>query len=261
MNENVMKFIELELEKDPGVSNATLFEGAKLVDRTIGDLNPRQFHAKYPLQVKRRLAGFPSGSKGRLSASAPARPKVARPPRAPKGGGGTDPVMAYVTRVLKRNPDVKNAELFAGACEIDASVADLSPRQFHAKYPLQVKRRVLIERASKAAAATPKPAPAAPTPAPAAPKPAPEAPKPAPEAPKPVAEAPAPKPAPEAPRAVAEPAPAAAPAMGSADTAAIRRLLLKLAGELAGAETQAETIAVVARLDGYVDDIVTAARS
>ncbi len=225
MNEHVMKFIEKELARDPGVSNATLFEGAKLIDKAIGKLNPRQFHAKYPLQVKRRLGGAGSGR----AAPARARAKAARRPRVSTGDAGAA-VLAYVTRVLKRNPEVKNAELFKGACEIDASVADLSARQFHAKYPLQVKRRL-------ATAAAPAPAAPAPAPAPAAP-------------------------------AVAEPAPPTAtapaaevPSMGDGDAAAVRGLLFSLARELANAGTQAETIEVMVRLDGYVDDIMQAARN
>ncbi len=227
MNEHVMKFIEKELARDPGVSNATLFEGAKLIDKAIGKLNPRQFHAKYPLQVKRRLGGAGSGR----AAPARARAKAARRPRVSTGDAGAA-VLAYVTRVLKRNPEVKNAELFKGACEIDASVAELSARQFHAKYPLQVKRRMATAAA-----------------------------------PAPVAPAPAPAPAPAAP-AVAEPAPPTAtapaaevPSMGDGDAAAVRGLLFNLARELANAGTQAETIEVMVRLDGYVDDIMQAARN
>ncbi|WP_419937301.1 hypothetical protein [Candidatus Palauibacter sp.] len=219
MNEHVMRFIEKELARDPGVSNATLFEGAKLIDKAIADLNPRQFHAKYPLQVKRRLGGAGSGR----AAPARARAKPARRPRVSTGDAGAA-VLAYVTRVLKRNPEVKNAELFKGACEIDASVADLSARQFHAKYPLQVKRRL---------AATEAPKPAAPAPKPAAPA---------------VAEPP-PPPAPEV------------PSIGDGDAAAVRGLLFSLARELANAGTQAETIEVMVRLDGYVDDIMQAARN
>ncbi|WP_420441233.1 hypothetical protein [Candidatus Palauibacter sp.] len=219
MNEHVMQFIEMELTKDPGVSNATLFEGAKLIDKTIADLNPRQFHAKYPLQVKRRLGGIGSGR----ATPTRTRARAARRPRASTGDAGAA-VLAYVARVLKRNPEVKNAELFKGACEIDASVAELSARQFHAKYPLQVKRRL---------AATEAPKPAAPAPAPAAPA---------------VAEPP-PPPAPEV------------PSIGDGDAAAVRGLLFSLARELANAGTQAETIEVIVRLDGYVDDIMQAARN
>lgn len=224
MSDNVMTFIEMELKKDPGVSNATLFEGAKLIDKTIGKLNARQFHAKYPLQVKRRLG---AGS------AAPARPKAKAAPvrakakaarsRASTADAGAA-VLEYVTRMLGENPGVSNAELFKGACEIDASVADLAPRQFHAKYPLQVKRRL-------AAAAAEAEAPVAPAAAPPPPPPPP---------PPPAAEA---------------------PAMGDGDAAAVRGMLLNLARELANAGTQAETIEVMARLDGYVDDIMQAARS
>ncbi len=249
MNEHVMEFIISELTKDPRVSNATLFEGAKLIDKTIGELNPRQFHAKYPLQIKRRLAEAGAGS----AVPVPARARAARRPRAPRGGAPRGDagaaVLAYVTRVLKRNPGVKNAELFKGACEIDASVAQLSPRQFHAKYPLQVKRRLAP------AAEAPRPvAPAVAEPAPAV------APPPAPAVAPPPAPAAAPPPAPAA--ASPTPAPAAkVPAIGAGDAAAIRGLLLSLARDLANAETQAETIEVITRLDGYVDDIMRAARS
>lgn len=227
MNENVMKFIEMELEKDPGVSNPTLFEGAKLIDKSIGKLTARQFHAKYPLQVKRRLGAAGAGSsvrarpRKRTRAKTRARAKAAKPRSSASAG---DAVLAYVTRTLKRNPGVANADLFAGACKIDASVADLSPRQFHAKYPLQVKRRL--------AAGTPRPA-ARPTPAP-----------------------PADVATPPAPAAAVE-----APAVGDGDPEAVRRMLIDLARELATADTQAETIEVMARLDVYVNDIMRAARS
>lgn len=47
---------------------------------------------------------------------------------------------------------------------------------------------------------------------------------------------------------------------GAGDPAAVRGLLLDLARELANAENQAETIAVVVRLDDYVADIMKAAQ-
>ncbi|MYG18348.1 MAG: hypothetical protein F4208_01975, partial [Gemmatimonadales bacterium] len=86
-----------------------------------------------------------------------------------------------------------------------------------------------------------------------APKPAPKPRKPAARPRKPAAPAVA---APAPPPAVAE-----VPSMGDGNAAAIRGLLLSLARELANAGTQAETIEVMARLDGYVDDIMQAARS
>lgn len=52
-----------------------------------------------------------------------------------------DDVMKMVRRELKKNPDIENKELFAKATEIDDSIEDLTLRQFHARYPLQVKRQ------------------------------------------------------------------------------------------------------------------------
>ena len=75
--DKVMQFVERELAKDPTVSNEKLFEGAKKVSRAVSKLSPRQFHAKYPLQVKRR------------SKNGKGRKRVAKAPRrvvAPRSG-------------------------------------------------------------------------------------------------------------------------------------------------------------------------------
>ena len=233
LTETVMQFIEQELKKDPAVKNATLFAGACEIDDSIKDLNARQFHAKYPLQVKRRMAPPKVARRRPARRRKPAPAPAAAPAPAPAAAGGED-VMAYVVRMLEENPGVKNADLFAGAREIDPSIGDLSPRQFHATYPLQVKRR--LARAAGGTEAAPAPEAAAP-------------------------EAPAPE-APAAPAPPAEEAPVAAvTAAGEGDPAAVRGLLLDLARELAGAGTQAETIEVMARLDVYVADVMKAARS
>lgn len=52
----------------------------------------------------------------------------------------SEKVMDMVRRELEKNPDVSNDELFQKAVKIDPSVAELSSRQFNARYPLQVKR-------------------------------------------------------------------------------------------------------------------------
>lgn len=57
-----------------------------------------------------------------------------------------DKVMKMVEKELRQNPDVSNEELFKKAKDVDSSVEDLSLRQFHAKYPLQVKRRLAPKR-------------------------------------------------------------------------------------------------------------------
>lgn len=51
-----------------------------------------------------------------------------------------DEVMEMVGRELERQPDMALRELYEKALEIDPSMAELTPRQFNARYPLQVKR-------------------------------------------------------------------------------------------------------------------------
>ena len=88
--DKVMKFVEGQLKKDPQVSNATLFEGAKKIDRGVGKLSNRQFHAKYPLQVKRRKG------QGRRNVSGGAR----RISRSRRGRGSNSGDREAVRRVL-----------------------------------------------------------------------------------------------------------------------------------------------------------------
>lgn len=58
-------------------------------------------------------------------------------------------VMEMVEAELKNNPDISNPELLEKARAIDRKVADLSPRQFNAMYPLQVKRAMKPARPRK----------------------------------------------------------------------------------------------------------------
>jgi hypothetical protein len=53
-NEKVMDLVARELEEDSSASLEHLYDQAKSVDPSIGELSLRQFHARYPLQVKRR---------------------------------------------------------------------------------------------------------------------------------------------------------------------------------------------------------------
>lgn len=52
-----------------------------------------------------------------------------------------DKVMALVERELQRKPDTSTTELFALAKQVEPAIEELTVRQFHARYPLQVKRR------------------------------------------------------------------------------------------------------------------------
>ena len=55
-DEKVMAMVEEALEKEPGIDNTTLHDRVKSKFPHIGKLTLRQFHARYPLQVKRRKA-------------------------------------------------------------------------------------------------------------------------------------------------------------------------------------------------------------
>jgi len=54
VNEQVMEMVRKELEASPDASTTELYEKAKKVDSAMSDLSIRQFHARYPLQVKRK---------------------------------------------------------------------------------------------------------------------------------------------------------------------------------------------------------------
>lgn len=57
-----------------------------------------------------------------------------------------DEIMEMVRQELSDDPDAENKDLYAKAKKIDPSVDDLSLRQFHARYPLQVKRKLAQKR-------------------------------------------------------------------------------------------------------------------
>jgi len=61
-----------------------------------------------------------------------------------------DKVMAAVEAALKKNPKASVDELFALAKGVSSGIGRLSKRQFHARYPLQVKRRSGSARSKKA---------------------------------------------------------------------------------------------------------------
>ena len=97
MDPKVMEMVERALESDPGVGSSDLFERAKKRFPSVGDLSIRQFHARYPLQVKRRRSRDAEASpakaaprrslRGRKRASATtessSRPARGRPRRRP----------------------------------------------------------------------------------------------------------------------------------------------------------------------------------
>jgi len=63
VNARVMDMVRRELEKNRSVPNEDLFAKAKKIDPSLSRLDIRQFHAKYPLQVKRALGGERRGGR------------------------------------------------------------------------------------------------------------------------------------------------------------------------------------------------------
>lgn len=78
VDEKLMSFVETALQKSPDRSTNDLFEEAKKKFPSAKKLSVRQFHARYPLQVKRRMSLAKGG--GTKKAARPRRraPKPAR---------------------------------------------------------------------------------------------------------------------------------------------------------------------------------------
>jgi len=53
-DERIMALVEKELAANPRAGSRDLFEKAKAAVPSAADLNIRQFHARFPLQVKRK---------------------------------------------------------------------------------------------------------------------------------------------------------------------------------------------------------------
>jgi hypothetical protein len=66
-------------------------------------------------------------------------------------------VLTAVEAALRENPGATVDELFAIAQRVNESVAGLSKRQFHARYPLQVKRKLSPPKPRRARRAKPAP--------------------------------------------------------------------------------------------------------
>ncbi len=108
VNDKVMQFVERELKKNPKASTTELYGKAKKVSRSVSKLSIRQFHAKYPLQVKRKLA-----------AKKPRKPRA----KAKQQPTGTDANREAIRQVLLGfAKDVAAAEGQAETIEIMANL-------------------------------------------------------------------------------------------------------------------------------------------
>ncbi|MBT8336107.1 MAG: hypothetical protein KJO11_05845 [Gemmatimonadetes bacterium] len=136
-------------------------------------------------------------------------------------------VMTWVEAELGKNPSAASGELFERARSRFPSIAPLSVRQFHARYPLQVKRRASAGGGRRKKRSTPRAA--------------------------------------TRKKAAARPARSRAKGRGkSADQEsreAVRGVLMRFATELASAEAKADVVKVLAGADRYVDEVLAAAGS
>lgn len=129
-------------------------------------------------------------------------------------------IMEMVVQELDRNPDVELEALYRQATEMDPSIGELSLRQFHARYPLQAKRRRSRQGGGGSGKSRKGRKPAAARSAKGAKK----------ETKK-------------------------APAAGTTREE-VRRVLLDFAGDFSRAETRPEIVKVLGDVDAYVDRIV-----
>jgi hypothetical protein len=74
-NERVMAMVQEELGRNPNASVTELQEKAQKIDPSMGDLTTRQFHARYPLQVKRAKAMKEGAAGGGRKATAKKKKK------------------------------------------------------------------------------------------------------------------------------------------------------------------------------------------
>jgi len=51
-------------------------------------------------------------------------------------------ITSMIKRALKKNPELKSTDLKARAERIDTGIADLTGRQFHARYVIQVRKQL-----------------------------------------------------------------------------------------------------------------------
>lgn len=150
-------------------------------------------------------------------------------------------VMAMVERELEKNPDMGSGDLFEKVKGKHSSIAELSVRQFHARYPLQVKRR---KKASSGASSSKKRTPSKKRSA----------------GKSGTRRSAAKKRSTGTSKTRTRTRRTAAPAPRNTREA-VRGILMRFATELASAEAKAEVVKVLAGTDRYVDEVIDAAGS
>lgn len=110
-NPQVMEMVEKELKKNRDISNTELLEKAAKVDSNVEELTPRQFNARYPLQVKRAMKPAKRSRKKATTANR-TRKRATMKPRSQRRSNATDGKQRDGVRdvLLQLAKDVGNAE-------------------------------------------------------------------------------------------------------------------------------------------------------
>jgi hypothetical protein len=87
-HDQIMEMVTEEIKRDENVSLPALMEKAQEIDPSVKELSSRQFNARYPLQVKRKLSGAKGGRKpgSRRKKKAQAQPQTQAPRRRARRG-------------------------------------------------------------------------------------------------------------------------------------------------------------------------------
>lgn len=119
-NERVMEMVEEALREDPDVSNEQLQERAAEIDPRVGELSPRSFNARYPLQVKRKRAAEQQREEGGLR----------------------ERIMKRVRELVEKGEDFSTQQIQERVAEYVPKVKDLSTREFHTRYAKRIMEKL-----------------------------------------------------------------------------------------------------------------------
>jgi hypothetical protein len=116
-NEAVMAMVRSQLEKNPDMGSADLYERAKKMNRAMGRLTLPQFHARYPLQVKRLSA---LGKRSRRKAGTKSAAKRGKPGR---GASKRTSASSAAVGPKRRGPDKRTRRKRAAGAASTATPA------------------------------------------------------------------------------------------------------------------------------------------
>lgn len=120
-NEKVMEMVRKELDANPDAENQDLYKKAQKIDASVGDLTLRQFHARYPLQVKRKRAAKSRARKSTARKKGASRKTRKKTAGTAKGAVDREAIRATLLRFAR---DVSAAEGKAEMIDLLSGVDD-----------------------------------------------------------------------------------------------------------------------------------------